>query len=252
MNDIKGRTVIVTGAGQGIGRAYALGLAQVGAVPVIADLNRPAAERVADEVRADGGECLALQVDVGEPGSVDAMVGAVMERYGRVDVLVNNAAIFSTLKMRPFDEIPFDEWDRVMRVNITGCFLCARAVAPPMRAQKSGSIINISSAAYVMGRPNYLHYTTSKAALIGMTRSLARELGPHDVRVNAILPGAVETEVARETVSPEQLRQQIAARSLARTEDPTDLVGVMMFFASDASRFVTGQSIVVDGGLTFL
>lgn len=252
MNDIKGRTVIVTGAGQGIGRAYALGLARVGAVPVIADLNRPAAERVADEVRADGGECLALQVDVGEPGSVDAMVGAVMERYGRVDVLVNNAAIFSTLKMRPFDEIPFDEWDRVMRVNITGCFLCARAVAPPMRAQKSGSIINISSAAYVMGRPNYLHYTTSKAALIGMTRSLARELGPHDVRVNAILPGAVETEVARETVSPEQLRQQIAARSLARTEDPTDLVGVMMFFASDASRFVTGQSIVVDGGLTFL
>jgi 3-oxoacyl-[acyl-carrier protein] reductase len=125
-------------------------------------------------------------------------------------------------------------------------------VAPLMRAQRSGSIINISSAAYLMGRPNYLHYTTSKAALIGMTRSLARELGPHDVRVNVILPGAVETEIARETVSPEQLRQQIAARSLARTEDPADLVGVMLFLASDASRFITGQSLVVDGGLTFL
>jgi 3-oxoacyl-[acyl-carrier protein] reductase len=252
MDDMEGRTVIVTGAGQGIGRAYTLGLAQVGAVPVIADLNRPAAQRVADEVKASGGECLALEVDVGDAASVEAMVREVAGCYGRVDVLVNNAAIFSTLKMRPFDEIPLDEWDRVLRVNVTGSFLCARAVAPLMRAQRSGSIINISSAAYLMGRPNYLHYTTSKAALIGMTRSLARELGPHDVRVNVILPGAVETEIARETVSPEQLRQQIAARSLARTEDPADLVGVMLFLASDASRFITGQSLVVDGGLTFL
>jgi 3-oxoacyl-[acyl-carrier protein] reductase len=121
-----------------------------------------------------------------------------------------------------------------------------------MRAARAGSIINISSAAYVMGRPNYLHYTTSKAAVVGMTRSLARELGQYDVRVNAVLPGAVETEIARETVSPEQMRFQIAQRSLARVEEPVDLVGVVLFLASSDSRFITGQSLVVDGGLTFL
>lgn len=252
MQDMKGRTVIVTGAGQGLGRAYALGFANVGAIPIIADLNREAAERVAVEVEAMGAECVALQVDVGDTASVDAMVDEVAGRYGRVDALINNAAIFSTLKMRPFDEIPLEEWDRVLRVNVSGCYFCARAVAPHMRRAASGTIINISSAAYVMGRPNYLHYTTSKAAVVGMTRSLARELGPHNVRVNAVLPGAVETEIARETVSPDQLRQQISARSLQRTEEPADLVGVVLFLASDGSRFITGQSIVVDGGLTFI
>jgi 3-oxoacyl-[acyl-carrier protein] reductase len=252
MQDLQGRTVIVTGAGQGLGRAYALGFAKEGAIPLVADLNLEAAERVAGEVRARGGESLAVQVDVGDVNSVDAMVSALMERYGRIDVLVNNAAIFSTLKMKPFEEIPLDEWDRVLHVNITGCFYTARAVAPHMRGAKRGSIVNISSAAYLMGRPNYLHYTTSKAALVGMTRSLARELGRDDIRVNVVLPGAVETEIARETVSPEQLRQQIAARALPRTEEPADLVGVVLFLASDASRFVTGQSVVVDGGLTFL
>jgi 3-oxoacyl-[acyl-carrier protein] reductase len=252
MQDLQGRTVIVTGAGQGLGRAYALGFAKEGAIPLVADLNLEAAERVAGEVRARGGESLAVQVDVGDVNSVDAMVSALMERYGRIDVLVNNAAIFSTLKMKPFEEIPLDEWDRVLHVNITGCFYTARAVAPHMRGAKRGSIVNISSAAYLMGRPNYLHYTTSKAALVGMTRSLARELGRDDIRVNVVLPGAVETEIARETVSPEQLRQQIAARALPRTEESADLVGVVLFLASDASRFVTGQSVVVDGGLTFL
>lgn len=252
MRDLDGHVVIVTGAGQGLGRAYALGLAAAGAHPIIADLDGVAAERVANEVRAKGHDCAALTVDVGVIDSVEAMVSATIERYGRIDALVNNAAIFSTLKMRPFDEIPLDEWARVLHVNITGCFYCARAVAPHMRAARAGSIINISSAAYVMGRPNYLHYTTSKAAVVGMTRSLARELGQYDVRVNAVLPGAVETEIARETVSPEQMRFQIAQRSLARVEEPADLVGVVLFLASSDSRFITGQSLVVDGGLTFL
>src|SRR5215207_3813911 len=133
MQDLQGRTVIVTGAGQGLGRAYALGFAKEGAIPLVADLNLEAAERVAGEVRARGGESLAVQVDVGDVNSVDAMVGAVKERYGRIDVLVNNAAIFSILKMKPFEEIPLDEWDRVLHVNITGCFYTARAVAPHMR-----------------------------------------------------------------------------------------------------------------------
>lgn len=252
MQDLKDRKVIVTGAGQGLGRAYALGLADVGAVPIIVDLNGEAAERTAREVRATGRDCLDLEVDVGDATAVAGMAEAVMGRYGQIDGLVNNAAVFSSLKMRPFDEIPLDEWDRVLHVNITGCFYCVRAVAPYMRAGKRGSIVNISSAAWLMGRPNYLHYTTSKSALVGMSRSLARELGQHDIRVNAVLPGAVETEIPRETVSPEQLRQQITARSLARTEEPADLVGVVLFLLSDASRFVTGQSIAVDGGLTFL
>lgn len=252
MNDLEGRTVIVTGAGQGIGRAYALALGDAGAVPIIADLNGEAAERVALEVRARGAESFAVKVNVGDAGAIDGMVDAVVGRYGRIDALINNAAIFSTLKMRPFEEIPLDEWDQVLRVNITGCFYCVRAVAPHMRAAKRGSIVNISSAAYLMGRADYLHYTTSKAALVGMTRSLARELGRDGVRVNAVMPGAVETEIARETVSPEQLRQQIAARCLQRIEDPSDLVGVVMFLLSDASSFITGQSLVTDGGLAFL
>lgn len=253
--DIQGparRVVVITGAAQGLGRAYAMRFAREGHRVVALDIQAEALERVAVEVAAAGGECLPLAVDIGDAASVDRVAAAIDERYGRCDVLVNNAAIFSTIKMRPFEQIPVDEWMRVLHVNITGTFLMTRAMVPLMRRHRWGRVVNVSSAAYVMGRPNYLHYTTSKAAVVGMTRSMARELGPDGITVNALLPGATDTEVPRETVTPEQKRQQIAMRCIHREEGPRDLEGVVSFLASDDSAFVTGQSLVVDGGYSFL
>jgi 3-oxoacyl-[acyl-carrier protein] reductase len=250
--ELSDRVAIITGAGQGIGRAYAHAFAEAGAVPVIAELDGDAGERVAAEVRAQGREALAVQTDVGSVESIDTLMGATLEAFGRVDVLVNNASIFATIKMRPFEEIPLAEWEQVLHVNVTGSFLMAQAVAGPMRERGWGRIINTSSAAVTMGRPNYLHYTTSKAAIIGMTRSLARELGAHGITVNAVLPGATETEIERETVTPEQKAAMIAMRCIHRAETPDDLIGLTLFLASDASAFLTGQSITVDGGLTHL
>jgi 3-oxoacyl-[acyl-carrier protein] reductase len=250
--DLTNRVVVITGGGQGIGRAYAHGFAAAGAVTVIAELNAKAGEKVAAELTAQGHRALAFATDIAVPASVEYLVDKVIQTYGRLDVLVNNASIFSTIKMRPFTAIPLDEWDQVLKVNITGTFLMARAVAPHMQAAKWGRIINISSAAVTMGRPNYLHYTTSKAAVIGMTRSLAKELGQHGITVNAVLPGATDTEVERETVTAQQKAAMIAMRSVPREETPEDLVGAVLFLASAASEFISGQSITIDGGLTFL
>lgn len=247
---LDGRVALVTGAGQGIGRAFAHAFAAAGAVPIVADINASQAERVAGEIASQGAKVLAAQVDVSEEESVGTMTQRVLDEFGRIDVLVNNAAIFSTLKMRPFLEIPIDEWDRVMRVNVNGPFLCSKAVAGTMKKNGFGRIINISSASIRMGRPNYLHYTTSKSALIGMTRSMARELGAFGITVNAVLPGATFTEVPRETVTAAQKDQIISAQCIPRPQTPDDLVGIVLFLASDGSAFVTGQSIVVDGGCT--
>jgi NAD(P)-dependent dehydrogenase (short-subunit alcohol dehydrogenase family) len=242
---MKGRVAIITGAGQGLGRAFAHGFAAQGAVPVIAEINEDKGRAVAAET---GG--LYVRTDVSDPASVDAMARAVLDAYGRIDVLVNNAAIFSTLEMRPFEEIPLDEWERVLHVNLTGPFLCARAVASAMRKAGWGRIINIASAAVSLGRPNYLHYIASKAGLAGMTNSLARELGPHGITVKAILPGATFTEIPRKTVTPEQKKAIVGMQCIARPEVPEDLVGVVLFLASPAAGFVTGQALTVDGGAT--
>jgi NAD(P)-dependent dehydrogenase (short-subunit alcohol dehydrogenase family) len=242
---MKGRVAIITGAGQGLGRAFAHGFAAQGAVPVIAEINEDKGRAVAAET---GG--LYVRTDVSDPASVDAMARAVLDACARIDVLVNNAAIFSTLEMRPFEEIPLDEWERVLRVNLTGPFLCARAVAPAMRKAGWGRIINIASAAVSLGRPNYLHYIASKAGLAGMTNSLARELGPHGITVNAILPGATFTEIPRKTVTPEQKKAIVGMQCIPRPELPEDLTGVVLFLASPASGFVTGQALTVDGGAT--
>lgn len=246
------RVVVVTGAGQGLGRAYASRFARDGHRIALLDVNDESLQRVASEIECAGGECLAITTDIGDESSVSAAARSIDERFGRCDVLVNNAAIFSTIKMRPFEQIPLDEWTRVLHVNVTGTFLMTRAMAPLMRRNQWGRVINISSAAVVMGRSHYLHYTTSKAALIGMTRSLARELGADGITVNALLPGATDTEVPRETVTPDQKRAQVAMRCIQREEGPQDLEGAVAFLASDDSGFVTGQSLVVDGGLTFL
>ncbi|HEU5017267.1 MAG TPA: glucose 1-dehydrogenase [Pseudolabrys sp.] len=247
---LKDRVVIITGAGQGIGRVFAKAFAKAGARAVIAELNEEKAASVAAEILEADGQALAVTTDVADPNSINEMVEIVTDEYGRIDVLINNAGFFSTLEMRPFDQIPLEEWEQVLRVNLTGPFLCARAVLPAMRAAKWGRIINVASGAVRLGRPNYLHYIATKAALAGMSLSMARELGPDGITVNAILPGATFTEIERKTITPEQKERVIAMQCIPRAETPDDLVGAVLFLASDASGFVTGQSINLDGGVT--
>jgi 3-oxoacyl-[acyl-carrier protein] reductase len=247
---LKDRVIIITGAGQGIGRVFAKAFALAGAVAVIAERNEKTAAAVAGEILKADGRAFAVTTDVGDPASIAEMIEAVEDEYGRIDVLINNAGIFSTLEMRPFDQIPLEEWEQVLRINLTGPFLCARAVLPAMRRAKWGRIIHIGSGAVRLGRPNYLHYIAAKAALAGMSLSMARELGPDNITVNAILPGATFTEIERKTVTPAQKERIIAMQCVPRAETPEDLVGTALFLASDASAFITGQSINLDGGVT--
>ena len=247
---LDGRVAIVTGSGQGIGRVFAKALAKAGAAVAILERNAPGADRVASEIAQDGGQAVAIETDVSEERAVSAAVEHTVSRFGSADILVNNAAIFSTLEMRPFDRIPPQEWERVLRVNVTGPFLCACAVLPYMRKRGHGRIINIASGAVTLGRPNYLHYIASKGALEGMTRSMARELGADGITVNAILPGATFTEIARKTVTAEQKRAIVAMQCVPRPQVPEDLVGALLFLAGDSSSFMTGQALTIDGGAT--
>ena len=243
---LKDKVAIITGAGQGLGRAYALRLAQEGAKVVVAELNETKGRSVADEVKG-----LFVQTDVANAGSVEAMVRKTIDVYGRIDILVNNAAIFSTLKMRPFWEIPEAEWDQLMGVNVRGVWLAAKAVVPQMRKQGSGRMVNISSGVVFMGRPNYLHYVASKGAVLTMTRAMAKELGEFGINVNAITPGATFTEVPRDTVTPEHKEALVRAQSIKRVAGPADMEGVVLFLCSDEAAFITGQTINVDGGMNF-
>jgi NAD(P)-dependent dehydrogenase (short-subunit alcohol dehydrogenase family) len=250
--DVSERVVAVTGAAQGIGMTIARALAAAGAYPVICDIQARAASALANEITADGGTAMALEVDVAEPASVEAMVAAMLARFGRIDGLINNAALYTTLGRRPFFEITPEEWDAVMRVNVTGSFLCAKAVAPAMIEAGWGRIINISSSTVPLGVPMLCHYVTSKAAVIGLTRTMARELGPHGITVNTVLPGLTETEIENPAVNQERRRDLVARQAIPRKQVPDDLVGVMMFLVSRASEFMTGQSLLVDGGSAHL
>lgn len=241
------RVAIVTGAGQGIGRVFAHALAGAGHRVVIAERDAARGAAVAAEI---GAAAIAVETDVADEASTLRMAAEAERAFGRIDVLVNNAAIFSTLAMRGFEDIPLAEWEQVMRVNTTGPFLCSRAVLPAMRRAGFGRIVHMASAAVTMGRPNYLHYIASKAALIGMARSMARELGPDGITVNAIMPGATTTEIPRMTVTPEQKARIVAAQCIPRGQVPEDLVGALLFLVSEGAGFVTGQALTVDGGAT--
>jgi 3-oxoacyl-[acyl-carrier protein] reductase len=249
-NGLAGRVAIVTGGGRNIGRALALGFAQAGAIPVIADLNGDEARSLAREVEAQGSRALGLQVDIASPDSVEAMIGAALGAYGRIDVLVNNAAKFSELEYRAFTRIPLEEWKAVLDVNVTGTFLCVRAVEPHMREAGWGRIVNVASGSIRMGRPYFLHYVSSKSALVGMTRSLARELGPHGITVNTLLPGVVFTELQRQRLSEDYQRMILSGQCIPEPLPPEAMVGPVLFLASEDSRYVTGQELAVDGGLT--
>jgi len=248
---VKDRVIIVTGTGQGIGRELSRQFAAAGAAVVVADINRDNADRVQREIESSGGKATAVAVDIGDKASVEAMSEAAVAQLGRIDVLINNAAIFATLKKKPFWEIPVSEWERVIHVNVTGVFLSVCTVLPVMRQQKWGRIINISSDSVPKGVPNYLHYVSSKSAIIGMTNAMARELGPHGITVNCIRPGGVATEVDR-VVNPtiERRIAQLSEQCIPRGMVSSDLVGLAMFLSTSASDFITGQTIACDGGMT--
>jgi 3-oxoacyl-[acyl-carrier protein] reductase len=244
-------TVVVTGAAQGLGRAFTQDLAARGWRVAIVDLNGDRAHQVEKEITETGGTARAFACDVSDPAQVADLAMAVAAQLGTATGLVNNAAIFSTLRMGPFEDIDPETWDRVLRVNVTGAFLMCRAFIPAMKTTGYGKVVNISSATVLTGRPGYLHYVTSKAALIGLTRALASEVGPHGITVNAVTPGSTATEIERETITREQRQAMAAATAMRRVQVPADLTGAVAFLLSRDSDFITGQTLNVDGGLAF-
>jgi NAD(P)-dependent dehydrogenase (short-subunit alcohol dehydrogenase family) len=238
MSALDGKVAIVTGGAQGIGAAIAAGLEAEGAEVVIVDLEPP-----------EGG----IQADVSSEQDVGRMVGQALERNGRIDILVNNAGLYASLEMRAFTEIPLEEWNRVMEVNVASMFLTSRAVVPVMREQGGGKIVNISSGTPFRGVPFLLHYVTSKGAIVALTRALAKELGKDSIHVNCVAPGFTMSDgVKSHPEVIEKLRDvSIASRTIQRDQVPEDVVGAVVFLCTPAADFVTGQTMVIDGGQYF-
>jgi 3-oxoacyl-[acyl-carrier protein] reductase len=249
---LKDRVAIVTGAARGIGQSYCLALAREGARVVAADI-LSCTETVA-QVHQTGGEALAVTTDVADNRSTQALAAQTIQRFGRIDILVNNAAIYGGLKLTPFEQIPEAEWDRVMAVNVKGIWLCCKAVIPAMKQQGRGKIINISSDTIWMGVPLFLHYVASKGAVFALTRALARELAGTGITANAITPGYTMTEAAQGIADPERVARLrawvVEQQIIKRVEEPADLAGTVVFLASEDSDFITGQTINVNGGAT--
>ncbi|OGO52186.1 MAG: hypothetical protein A2148_02890 [Chloroflexi bacterium RBG_16_68_14] len=251
MERLKGKVAIVTGGAGAIGSVFSLGLAKEGASVVVADVDEGAAQELASQLSSSGPDCLALRVDVADVASTEEMARRTLERFGRIDILVNAAAIYVTLARQEFLQIDPEEWNLVIGVNLTGAQLCARAVLPAMKEQGSGVIVNIGSVNTVLAPEGRAHYSASKAALENLTKTLAREMGPHGIRVNCLSPGLVHTGTAK--LVPEERYQRIAQeRALRREMLPEDLVGPLVFLCSEDARMVTGHTLVVDGGQIFV
>lgn len=253
MAGLKNRVAVVTGGASGLGVSYCRGLAEEGARVVIADRNEVMLERTTAQLVADGLDVMPVLTDVTQRASTASMAARILAEWGRIDVLVNNAAITTAA---PFEEITEDSWDRMYAVNVKGMWLTTLAVFPAMKAQGKGKIINIGSQTFFSGWPNYLHYVGTKGAVVGMTRALAIEVGPYGIRVNCLCPGLSMTEKAlvdvELSIRPGQVGlwvdEHVAGQCIPHPGYPEDLVGPLLYLASDASDFMTGQTMLVDGG----
>jgi NAD(P)-dependent dehydrogenase (short-subunit alcohol dehydrogenase family) len=248
---LRGAVVVVTGAGGGLGRAFAQGFGAAGARIVAADIDGAAATRAAEALAVDGIEAVAVTADVADGASTAAMAAAAVSAFGGIDVLVNNAAVYAGLTRAPFYELDEAEWNRVIRVNLTGPWQCAKACVPAMRDGGGGAIVNVSSATVFSGSPLWAHYVASKGGVIALTRAMAREVGDFGIRVNTIAPGFTLTEASRELIEDAET-YGVGRGAIKRSAQPEDIVGTALYLAGPASAFVTGQTIVVDGGRQFL
>ncbi|RLA22457.1 MAG: hypothetical protein DRQ63_12710 [Gammaproteobacteria bacterium] len=251
--NFKNKVVIVTGAARGLGQEYARQFARRGANVAVNDL-RDCSETLAI-IEQEGAAGIQAETDVTSAESTREMAQAVLDKFGRIDVLVNNAALYGSLSFVPFDRLDEDEWDATMNVNVKGIWQCCKAVVPAMKEQESGSIVNISSLAATYGMPNGLHYTASKAAVIGATRGLARELGRYSVRVNAVAPNVVNTDATGEVFGDKRdkvVDVTMSQQAIRKPLETEDIVGAVLYLGSDHSKLTTGQTIMVDGGTVFL
>lgn len=241
---LKDKVAIVTGAAQGLGKAFSITMAKEGAKIMATDILP--LENTIKEIKAIGGMAKSIQADVTSEGDTKKIAEETFQAFGRIDILVNCAAIYYGLGRKPFYEINPNEWDRVMTVNVKGTWLCIKAVFPYMKQQGKGKIINLSSETFFTGSQGFVHYVASKGAVVGLTRALAAELGPYNIHVNAIAPGFTDTEASR-TIA-DVTKYDVSRTPLRRLEQPDDLFGAVIFFASDDSDFITGQTLLVDGG----
>ena len=244
----KDKSVIITGGGGKIGKAYAIAFANEGANVSLPDI--AAADHVVKTIRDGGGTAISMACDVSDEKSVNSMIEETVKQFGAVDILINNAAYFMSVWKGPFWQMAVEEFDKAMAVNVRGSWLCAKAAVPYMQNQKRGKIINISSNVALTGNPNYIHYVTSKGAIIAMTRAMARELGDYNICVNTVSPGFVVTEGRQVDAEYERIRAQ--QRSIKRSQVEADLIGTVLFLASPDSDFMTGQLLNVDGGFHFV
>jgi 3-oxoacyl-[acyl-carrier protein] reductase len=247
MSRLEDRVAIVTGGASGLGKTFCLALAEQGASLVVADVKDKEAQQTAREIQANGGQAISIKTDVTSEEATLAMAKETIKQFGRIDILVNNAAMVYGITRKPFTEIPPDEWDKLMAVNLKGAFLCARAVFPQMKKQGKGKIINLSSETAFTGSRHMVHYVTSKGGIISFTKAMAIEVGQYGIRVNAIGPGFTDSEASRSLID-DIGKYDVSLTPLGRLEVPEDLVGALVFLASDESDFITGQTLVVDGG----
>ena len=247
MRRLEDKVAIVTGGASGLGKTFCLALAEHGAKLVVADIKDKEAQQTAREIQDKGGKAISIKVDVSSEEATLGMAQGTIKQFGRIDILVNNAAMVYGITRKPFTEIPPAEWDKLMAVNLKGVFLCCRAVFPQMKKQGKGKIINLTSETAFTGSNNLIHYVTSKGGIISFTRALAGEVGRYGIRVNAIGPGFTDSESSRSLID-DITSYDVSLTPLRRLEQPEDLVGTLVFLAGDESDFITGQTLVVDGG----
>ncbi len=247
MRRLEDKVAIVTGGARGLGKVFSLAMAEQGAKLAVADILDKEAQKTAEEIWAKGGAAILLKADVTSEEDTLRMVEETVKQFGRIDILVNNAAMVYGITRKPFTEIPVAEWDKMMTVNLKGVFLCCRAVFPQMKKQRKGKIINLTSETAFTGSKHLIHYVTSKGGIISFTRALAGEVGQYGICVNAVAPGFTDSESSR-TVINDIAKYDVSLTPLGRLEQPKDLVGAIIFLASNESDFITGQTLVVDGG----